>query len=209
MSFEEFLAWGDEDVFAEWVDGKVEIRMSTTDPHQAVVQFITWLLLTWNSVRAVGGYVQTAPYPMLLMPVQQKGRTVRGFSREPDVMYIAPENKERVTTQYLNGPADIVVEIISPESRRRDRQTKYFEYERAGVREYWTHEPSTGDCEFFRLGENGRFYKVELENDGTLFRSEVLPGFVFDLNWLQAEPFPPIVLVMQTWGLVPQPSGQA
>lgn len=206
MSFEEFLERADEDVRAEWVNGKVEYDMTATAPHQMYAQFFSKLIQTWDEEHHIGGVTQTGPYPMLLSPVDEQGRIQRGTSREPDVLYVLPENSARVQRQYLNGPADTVVEIISPESRRRDNNTKYHEYERAGVREYWTHDIETDDSAFYRLDATGFYRRVELENEGTLFRSEVLPGFTLDLNWLVAKPLPYLTTILRAWGLLPPTS---
>lgn len=184
ISFEEFIERADEDVRAEWVNGKVEYDMTATDPHQMFAQFFCRLIQTWDEEHYLGGITRMAPYAMLLSPVVEQGRIRRGSSREPDVLYVSPENVARVQRQYLNGPANIVVEIISPESRRRDNDVKYHEYERAGVHEYWTHDIETDASSFYRLDATGFYRRVELENEGTLFRSEVLPGFTLDLNWL-------------------------
>ena len=50
---------------------------------------------------------------------------------------MASERLDRVHRTYLDGPADLVVEIVSPESAGRDRGEKYYEYEAAGIPEYW------------------------------------------------------------------------
>ena len=43
-SYEEYLAWADEDIHAEWVNGEVIIQRSAKPPHQAVVSFLMKLL---------------------------------------------------------------------------------------------------------------------------------------------------------------------
>jgi Uma2 family endonuclease len=73
------------------------------------------------------------------------------------------------------GPADICVEIISPESIERDYHTKKEEYEKGGVREYWIIDWIEQECTFYRLDENGVYIMVEL-NEGETFTSEILPN---------------------------------
>lgn len=62
--------------------------------------------------------------------------------REPDVLFVSKTNLERLTENRLEGPADLAVDIISPESRARDRGEKFYEHEQGGVTEYWLIEPT-------------------------------------------------------------------
>lgn len=204
MTFEEFLEWVNEDTRAEWVDGKVEIQVTATDPHQEAAQFFAGIIKDWDAWHNIGGAARMGPYPMLLSPKKERGRTKSGAGREPDVLYLLPQSLERKQRQFVNGPADIAIEVISPESRRRDRDVKFFEYERAGVREYWMHDPDTSDAEFFRLDETGKYRRVPLENE-TIFRSDVLPGFWMDLAWLAVRPLPGSPVYLRAWGLIPTP----
>lgn len=64
--------------------------------------------------------------------------------REPDLLFISNETAQRLTERKLEGAADLVIEIIFPESVRRDRYEKFDEYEEAGVREYWIIDPRPG-----------------------------------------------------------------
>ena len=191
LTFEEFLARSDEDTWAEWVDGEVIDLMTATNWHQGIVSFLSALLQFWIEAHE-GGRVFVAPFLMRLRS--------RPSGREPDVLYIAPENLGRLQDVYLDGPSDIVVEVVSPESRRRDRDVKFFEYERAGVREYWLIDPDNQDAEFYRRDDTGVFRRVPVEDDG-IYRSAVLAGFGLDVNWLWRRPLPTLMSVLKAWGL--------
>ena len=78
----------------------------------------------------------------------------------------------------LIGPPDLAVEVISPDSRRYDTQTKRDDYERCGVREYWIVDPQQKLLTFLR-NEAGRF--VEVPPQGDSFASEAVEGFVLNL----------------------------
>lgn len=77
------------------------------------------------------------------------GPTLPG--REPDLLFLARENLDRLKAPYLEGPADLAVEIVSSESRLRDRGEKLAEYEAGGVREDWILDPGQQ-----RVGPGGR-----------------------------------------------------
>ncbi len=191
MTFEEFLQWGDEDTWAEWVNGEVIQLSPASDRHQDLVVFLSALLRHFAEARQ-GGVVRTAPFPMKTGPALG--------AREPDIIYVAREHLDRLKKNYLDGPADIVVEIISPESRGRDRGEKFYEYEQAGVPEYWLVDYLRKQAEFYQRGEDG-IYRPAPAPDG-IFRSAVLKGLWLKLDWLWQDALPPLMSILKEWGLV-------
>jgi hypothetical protein len=97
---------------------------------------------------------------------------------------------ERVKETYVDGPADLVVEIVSAESVGRDRGEKYYEYEQAGVPEYWLIDSRTKRAEFYQLHD--KYYYPVMPDAGGIYRSRTLPGFWLDVNWLKQEPLPAV-----------------
>jgi Uma2 family endonuclease len=196
MSYEEFLEWCDEDTFAEWVDGEVIVLMSGSRPHQLIVKFLLYVLETFCRVTGAGE-VLTAPFQVKLWP--------GGPGREPDVLVVTAEHRDRLLRTRVDGPADVAVEVVSPESVERDRVDKFCEYARAGVREYWLLDPDERVADFYQLGADGEYARVPVD-DG-VFRSEVLPGFWLRVDWLWRDP-PPTIEAVQALGLLaplPQP----
>lgn len=175
MSYEQFLEWGDEDTFAEWVDGEVIEFMSVKLPHQAVVDLLSALIRIYAQIFDLG-IVKTAPYQMRL----------RRSGREPDVMFMLHETyDQRATESYLDGSAELVVEVVSNDSVRRDRRDKYREYRAAGVNEYWVIDsrPHKLTADFFVLDETGDYDLIATEEDER-FESTVLKGFWIKPEWL-------------------------
>ncbi len=120
--------------------------------------------------------VLSAPFQMKL----ERGR-------EPDLLFVASEHLERLKEAYLEGPADLVVEIVSPESVGRDRGEKFCEYEQAGVPEYWLIDPLREQAEFCQLGAQGR-YRMVMPEAGEIYHSAVVPGFWLRVAWLWQPP---------------------
>jgi len=58
---------------------------------------------------------------------------------QPDVLIVCDRSKYRNGRVF--GAPDLVVEVLSPSSRKRDMQIKFFKYYNAGVREYWIIDP--------------------------------------------------------------------
>ena len=92
-----------------------------------------------------------------------------------------------------------MVEIVSPESTTRDRETKLREYELGGVREYWLIDLLAGEATLFAL-EDGRYRPLALDGDGKV-RSRVLTGLWLRPEWLLNEPRPKVKDVLRAWGL--------
>ena len=110
------------------------------------------------------------------------------------------DRADRVKGAYLDGPADLVVEIVSPESDERDRGEKLREYEAGGVLEYWLADPLRQAASFHRLGPDGRYHAGSLDADG-FYHSAVLPGFRLRAAWLWQRPLPPVPEALQQIGL--------
>ncbi|MDQ3665490.1 MAG: Uma2 family endonuclease [Acidobacteriota bacterium] len=94
--------------------------------------------------------------------------------REPDILFIANDHLERLKDTHLAGAADVVVEVISPESLVRDRGEKFYEYEKGVVGEYWLIDPLRQLAEFYRL-DDGVYRLAPVDEDG-IYRSAILPG---------------------------------
>ncbi|MBI3455476.1 MAG: Uma2 family endonuclease [Candidatus Rokubacteria bacterium] len=192
LTFEEFLAWCDEDTWAEWLDGEVQMVSPASRRHQALRGFLAAVLIIYVERRALGG-VLGAPFLMRLANVPS--------GREPDVLFVAAEHQDRLRETYLEGPADLVVEIVSPESRLRDRGEKFAEYELGGVREYWLLDPEQRRADFYRLDAEGRYQRAPVDPDG-IYRSEVLPGFGLRVAWCWQAPLPPVLAALRELGLL-------
>jgi Uma2 family endonuclease len=185
MSYEEFLAWADEDVHAEWVDGEVIVQMPPKEPHQRVVAFLVQLMGLFIQLFNLGRLLP-APFEMRAIP--------DGPAREPDLIFIAREHLDRLSPERLSGPADLVVEVISDDSVARDRADKFYEYQAAGVREYWILDsrPGRERADFYVLDNNARYRPVPQDADNR-YHSTVLPGFWLQVDWVTSVE-PPAVL---------------
>ena len=189
MTYDEFLAL-DDHVHAEWVNGEVTIFVPSTIRHARVVRFLV-ALLSLYAERFDLGEVLTAPVEMRLVP----GRS----SREPDILFVARAHADRLVPGRLEGPADLVIELISDDSVTRDRRDKFAEYEAAGVPEYWIVDPRERHerANFYRLGPNHR-YEEALPDAAGRYHAAVLPGFWLDPTWLWQTPLPKIMPTFAT-----------
>ncbi len=181
ITYEEFLEWADEDSLVEWVDGKVTMTSPPSAQHQRIGSFLANLLSLYAGMYALGE-VFSAPFQMKL-PTS---------GREPDVLFVTAGHRERIRPTFLDGPADLVVEIISLESSMRDRVEKRDEYEQGGVREYWLIDPLTRTAIFYQRILDGSYSVVPPDARGR-YTSLSGPNFWLEVDWLWREPLPDLV----------------
>lgn len=188
ISYEQFLTDPDIPETSEWVRGEV-VAMSPVGSEQTRV--------AGYLIRLIGNYVDARGLGEVFHePFQTK---LLDSSRAPDLLVVLAENVERVKANYLDGPADLVVEVISPGSAGRDRGEKYFEYESAGVPEYWLIDPKREVAEFYRLDERGIYTAMLPDADGRL-HSTAVPGLWIRVEWLWTRPCS--IDVAREWGLI-------
>ena len=192
MSYAEFLDWCDEDTLAEWVDGEVIMASPASATHQTLVGFLLKVLDTYAEQRDLGQVI-AAPFQM------KTGPDLPG--REPDLLFIARENLGRLKGVYLDGPADLAIEVVSPASRLRDRGEKFAEYEMGGVREYWVIDPEGQRADFHVLAADGRYERRRTDEDG-IHQCEVITGFRLREAWLWQRPLPKALSVLKELGVV-------
>ncbi len=190
VSFDEFLVRPGKDEHVEWVNGKVVPMSPVTEPHEDIRGFLYALLRHFVESHRLGR-VYSEPFQM------KTGPDLPG--RSPDVLFIAKEHRARVKPLYVEGPADLVVEVISPGSRAIDRGEKFYEYEQGGVPEYWLIDPERKQVEFYQRGRDGIYRLVPAGPDG-IYRSRGLAGLWLNVEWLWQRP--PLLSVLGEWKLV-------
>jgi Uma2 family endonuclease len=189
LSYEAFLDWLDEDVRAEWINGEIIVMSPASRAHQEVMSALASLVSVYVRENSLGE-VYLPPFNL------KPGPDLPG--REPDLMFVARQHLNRVRKTFLDGPADLVVEIISPESRTRDTIDKFREYEQGRIPEYWIVDPYQQTVQFFQLDENGRYREAQAE--AGVCRSRVIEGFWLRTDWLWAPP--KMSAVFREWGLI-------
>jgi Uma2 family endonuclease len=188
LTYEEFLEWDGENQHVEWVDGEVVPMAPIGDAHQDLGRWLLGLLVFFIDARQLGA-IRYEPFQM------KTGPDLPG--RSPDILFVSKRNTSRLKKNYLEGPADLVVEIISPGSGATDRGAKYVEYEQGGVREYWLIDPKRRQAEFYHLGRD-RIYHLIPFPDG-VFRSVVLKDLWLEVAWLWQKPLPSTPDIWKKW----------
>jgi Uma2 family endonuclease len=142
----------------------------------------------------MGLFIQLFQLGRLLPAPFEMRATPDGPAREPDLLFVAREHLDWLSEERLSGPADLAVEVISDDSVARDRADKFYEYQEAGVREYWILDsrPSRERADFYVLDAKARYRPMPPDSEGR-YHSTVLPGFWLHVDWITSAE-PPAVL---------------
>ena len=140
-----------------------------SERHQDLVFFLAELLTAFVRRHQLGK-INIAPLPVQLWP---------GKFREPDIQFMRSENAARRRSTHWIG-ADLVVEVVSPDDRRRDLEIKRREYAQAAIPEYWIVDPEMQRISVLTLV--GQAYAVHGEfGPDAQATSILLPGFAVDV----------------------------
>ncbi len=183
MSEEEFVMWvmTAEHVRAEWINGEVLLMSPASARH---VLIIGWLH------RVLGGYIEDHGLGQLMGPEFMVRLTHAGLSlRVPELLFVSTSRTHQIEKNHLEGPPDLAIEIISPDSMQRDRGDKLAEYEASGVQEYWNIDSENRTFDAFVRNASGKYEKAEPTTDGVLC-SATVTGFWLRIDWLWRDPLP-------------------
>jgi Uma2 family endonuclease len=150
----------------ELIFGRFYVSPSPLLLHQIVVgTLFEWLR---RIARRTGGLAVTAPLDVAF---------AEHSIVQPDVMYISPARRA-IAQQRIEGAPDLLVEVLSRGTARRDRGEKLRLYAEFDVREYWIVDPEERQIEFL-VNDGGRF--VVALPEGGEYRSRALPEIHLDL----------------------------
>jgi Uma2 family endonuclease len=161
LTYDDFLLFPDDGQRHELIDGEHYVTPSPNTRHQRVSGNLFLMIGSWLEEHTIGRLFY-APYDVVFSNFDVV---------EPDLLYLSNERMaEVVTPQHVRGAPEIVVEIGSPGTRKRDETIKKRLYERSGVSEYWVVDPELDVVRVYRQGEEGFGRAIELssEADDTL-----------------------------------------
>ncbi len=105
---------------------------------------------------------------------------------QPDILFISRRRSEVIREQEVRGAPDLVVEVLSPSTGKRDRTYKKTLYARLGVREYWLVDPA-GEAVEVLVAEGEGFRQFGLYGKGETLRSSILEGLEIRLEEVFAD----------------------
>lgn len=188
MSERDFVDWSFNRFNAEWVDGEVILMAPANEEHESLDEWLGRLLGDFIEQRELGVLLRN----MFVRFPRRRRRRI------PDLMFIAQANRSRIRPTFIDGPPDLVIEIVSPDSQNRDRREKYEDYQAGGVREYWIIDPLSRTLDAYTLRRR-KYRPIDLK-DGRL-QSSVLADFYVRLSWLFGRQRPKVAQALKEMGV--------
>jgi Uma2 family endonuclease len=184
ITFEEFCAIIREDQKADLIDGVIYMASPENTDANTLVVWLLGLMHAYADEKSLGRvFVERVAF-----------RLGERQGPEPDIAFVRAEHAGRIHRGYVDGPPDLAVEIVSPESAERDYLRKRQQYQEAEVPEYWIIDEETATVLLLRLDARGRFREVR-PRKGRL-SSQVLDGFWLETDWLWQQPRPKLLQVL-------------
>jgi len=173
LTYEDFLQFPDDGRRHELIDGEHYVTPSPNTRHQRISGRLYLLIGNWLQEHPVGQLFY-APFDVVFSNIDVV---------EPDLLYMSNERAAEVLTEkHVRGVPELVIEIASPGTRRRDETLKRRLYERSGVTEYWVVDPDVDVVRAYRLSGEGFGRPVELSAEaGDVLTTALLPGLEIPL----------------------------
>jgi Uma2 family endonuclease len=158
------------------LDGDLDVAPAPGSRHQRVSRNLEFILVR-DLHRRGTGIVHHAPIDVILS---------RHDIVQPDIVFVRRERRDIVTPADIEGAPDLVVEIVSPSTRRTDVLVKSRLYARCGVPLYWIVDPDIDRIETFRL-EGGAYAPEAAALRPDVLRPPSFPGLEIPLEEIFAE----------------------
>jgi Uma2 family endonuclease len=176
-TYSDYLKIPDDGRRHELIDGEHLVTPAPDRRHQEVSGRLFFAIESHLRAHPLGE-VYTAPLDVILSDVDIV---------QPDLIFVSNERRA-VLGASVHGAPDLVIEILSPSSRRTDETAKRRLYDRMSVREYWIVDPEIEVVKVHRRADDGAFPRVaeHARDAGDALTTPLLPGFSLTLEDLFA-----------------------
>lgn len=183
FTYSQYCEWNDGERW-ELIDGvPYNMTPAPVRRHQGILMHLS--LIVGNFLAGKPCQVYFAPFDVRLPDSSEQDDNDVTTVVQPDLVVICDEKK--LDDRGCRGAPDLVMEILSPSTSRKDIGVKFNLYERHGVREYWIIHPAEESLMVFTLGEDGKFGRPQGYGRGDFATSVVLDGLELNLEEVFAE----------------------
>jgi Uma2 family endonuclease len=172
LTYDDFVLFPDDGRRHELIEGEHVVTPAPNADHQQIagaIHALIWVYLEEHPI----GELFIAPFDVVMSEF-----TVV----EPDILYVSKERaKTALTELHLRGVPELVVEVLSKSTRRRDETVKRALYERMGVSEYWLVDPKAATVRVYR--RDGQRFAAALKLAAPeMLQTPLLPGLAIPLE---------------------------
>ncbi|MCA9458433.1 MAG: Uma2 family endonuclease [Nitrospira sp.] len=174
LTYEDYVCFPDDGKRHELIDGEHYVTPAPLTKHQRISMNLA-AALHHHCQQAKAGQVFSAPTDVIFTETDVV---------QPDLLYIVKEQEHIITRENIQGAPDLIVEILSNSTRRRDERLKRNLYEQHGVKEYWIIDPELDSVKLYRL-QDGRYsapQELSTEQSQAALTTPLLQGFSLSLH---------------------------
>jgi Uma2 family endonuclease len=165
MTYADYAALPDDGRRYELYEGEIEMTPAPSTRHQLAIKNLLFLLEGY--LRAHGaGVIIPSPVDLIL-----SNTTVL----QPDLVVVLRGREQIITERGVEGPPNLVIEVLSPSTAARDRQSKAQLYARYGVKHYWIADPDARRIESYELDSGAYALRRSVDQAGAL-ETDLFPG---------------------------------
>ncbi len=171
LTYDDYAAIPSDGRRYEIIDGDLFVTPAPRPRHQKVIGNLHGILFAYLKEHPIGD-LYLAPIDLILSPTNVA---------QPDMLFLSAKKRSLVSERGIEGPPDLIVEVLSPTTEKTDRNVKSRLYGRFGVTHYWLIDPEAKQLEMFRY--SGKRYRVIPPVKGATHASleDLFPNLVFNL----------------------------
>lgn len=177
FTYTDYLSWPEEEHW-ELINGiPYNMTPAPSTQHQKIVT--TLIALFYNALKDSPCQVFGAPFDVRL-PEQDKNSEDIFTVVQPDVAIICDRNK--LDSRGCLGGPDLIIEVTSPSTLRKDIKEKFYLYEKAGVNQYWMIYPEQKTVVTFGLDKEGKYGRPNIYCETDIIQIETFKSINIDLS---------------------------
>ena len=178
FTYADYLTW-DDDQRWELIDGEAFcMSPGPNRRHQELLLALARPFADYLDDKKCSIFV--APFDVCLTSDANESDVVIDTVVQPDIFVVCDPGK--LTDRACKGAPDLVVEILSPGTSKRDITVKFELYRRHGVKEYWLLYPNDRTLLVYRLSEEGKYASPEVFGEGEVVPVPLLGDLTIDMG---------------------------
>jgi Uma2 family endonuclease len=171
LTYEHYLELPNDGNRYEIINGELYVSPAPSTKHQLASINLSIVLGTHVKANSLG-LLLAAPCDLLL---------ANGAVVQPDLLFVSKARLDIIADANVQGPPDLVIEIISPSSTKTDQDTKRQLYEEYKVENYWIFEPLERWVRAYGLGADGLYELVAEAHGDETFSAPPFPDLTIRL----------------------------
>ena len=175
-TYKDYMTWNDNK-FWELIDGVAYQMAPPVRKHQRILTELVRQFSNYLLDKACE--VFPAPFGVRLPLENEEDEYIKNAIL-PDIVVVCDEKK--LDDAGCRGAPDLIIEILSPSTSKRDLEDKFNLYEKAGVKEYWIADPYNDYLRVYILDKDGKYTESQIYFKDGKVKASIFPELEIDLG---------------------------